>query len=175
MGIPQGRTTFRTGNRDDGKQARDGKQGRTLKYPLENINKNKVMESIFRSADACKRFYCHTGIRKTPQDAPHACTHIIALLARSVAGIYPRHATRLAALFDTVEACVTGAGLSITAVGRRLVGPTTLKHKIKRADRLIGNPHLYRERTAIYGALCRRDPGPDRRAPDPRRLVGSQG
>ncbi len=65
------------------------------------------------------------------------------------------HATRLAALFDMVEACVTGAGLSITAVGRRLVGPTTLKHKIKRADRLIGNPHLYRERTAIYDALCR--------------------
>ena len=47
------------------------------------------------------------------------------------------------------------AGLSITSVGRRLPGPTTLKHKIKRADRLIGNPHLYGERTAIYGALCR--------------------
>ena len=54
-----------------------------------------------------------------------------------------------------VAACVAGAGLSITSVGRRLAGPTTLKHKIKRADRLIGNPHLYRERTAIYGALCR--------------------
>jgi hypothetical protein len=65
------------------------------------------------------------------------------------------HAARLAALFDMVDACVAGAGLSITAVGRRLVGPTTLKHKIKRADRLIGNPHLYRERTGIYGALCR--------------------
>lgn len=65
------------------------------------------------------------------------------------------HATRVTALFDMVDACVSGAGLSITAVGRRLVGPTTLKHKIKRADRLIGNPHLYRERTPIYAALCR--------------------
>jgi hypothetical protein len=54
-----------------------------------------------------------------------------------------------------VDACVSGAGLSITAVGRRLAGPTSLKHKIKRADRLIGNPHLYRERSAIYKALCR--------------------
>jgi hypothetical protein len=65
------------------------------------------------------------------------------------------HATRLAALFDMVGACASGPGLSLTAVGQRLVGPTTLKHKIKRADRLIGNPHLYRERTVIYGALCR--------------------
>lgn len=48
-------------------------------------------------------------------------------------------------------ACVAGAGLSITSVGRRLRGPTTLKHRVKRADRLIGNPHLYRERTAVYG------------------------
>ena len=65
------------------------------------------------------------------------------------------HSKRLVALFDMVTACVTGAGLSITSVGRRLEGPTTLKHKIKRADRLIGNPHLYGERIAIYGALCR--------------------
>jgi hypothetical protein len=65
------------------------------------------------------------------------------------------HATRLTALFDMVDACVTAAGLSITAAGRRLVGATSLKHKIKRADRLIGNPHLYHERTAIYAALCR--------------------
>jgi len=64
------------------------------------------------------------------------------------------HSKRLVALFDMVAACVAGAGLSITSVGRRLPGPTTLKHKIKRADRLIGNPHLYDERTAIYGALC---------------------
>ncbi|WP_295449792.1 IS4 family transposase [uncultured Thiodictyon sp.] len=64
------------------------------------------------------------------------------------------HSKRLLALFDMVTACVAGAGLSITSVGRRLEGPTTLKHKIKRADRLIGNPHLYGERTAIYGALC---------------------
>ena len=60
------------------------------------------------------------------------------------------HSTRLVALFDMVAACVAGAGLSITSVERRLPGPTTLKHKIKRADRLIGNPHLYGERTAIY-------------------------
>jgi hypothetical protein len=65
------------------------------------------------------------------------------------------HATRLTALFDMVDACVSGAGLSITSAGRRLIGPTSLKYKIKRADRLVGNPHLYRERTAIYEALCR--------------------
>ncbi|AUB80041.1 IS4 family transposase [Candidatus Thiodictyon syntrophicum] len=65
------------------------------------------------------------------------------------------HLKRLVSLFDMVAACVAGTGLSITSVGRRLPGPTSLKHKIKRADRVIGNPHLYRERTAIYGALSR--------------------
>lgn len=64
------------------------------------------------------------------------------------------HLMRLVALFDMVTACVAGAGLSVSSMGRLLAGPTTLKHKIKRADRLTGNPHLYGGRTVIYGALC---------------------
>lgn len=65
------------------------------------------------------------------------------------------HVKRLIALFDVIAATVSGPALSVTSVGRRLTGTTTLKHKIKRADRLIGNTHLYSERKPIYSALCR--------------------
>jgi hypothetical protein len=34
-----------------------------------------------------------------------------------------------------------------------LSGPTYIKHKIKRMDRLAGNRHLNIERTAVYGAI----------------------
>jgi Transposase DDE domain len=78
------------------------------------------------------------------------------------------HATRLGTLFDVVAGCIAGTGLSITTVGRRLDGPTTLKHKIKRADRLIGNRHLYAERHSIYLALCQLTVG---RIPEPVILV----
>lgn len=63
------------------------------------------------------------------------------------------HSTRLKALMAAVEAGLKGASLSLTALGRALSGPTYIKHKIKRMDRLLGNPHLKSERTAIYGAM----------------------
>jgi hypothetical protein len=65
------------------------------------------------------------------------------------------HAKRLESLLDAVAACIAGLGLSLTTVGRRLSGTTSLKHKIKRADRLLGNRRLYAERSSVYKALCR--------------------
>ena len=44
-----------------------------------------------------------------------------------------------------------GAGV----LGRRFAGSTTLRHAIKRSDRLLGNRHLQREAHSICGALCR--------------------
>ena len=65
------------------------------------------------------------------------------------------HRTRLATLFAAVAACVSGPALSLTAVGRRFGGTIALRHKIKRADRLLGNRHLHRQAESIDQALCR--------------------
>jgi len=64
------------------------------------------------------------------------------------------HATRLNALMAAVEAGLSGAPLTITALGRALSGNAFIKHKIKRMDRLLGNSHLGDERKAIYGAMA---------------------
>jgi hypothetical protein len=57
-------------------------------------------------------------------------------------------------LFAAVAACVGGPALSPTDVGRRFGGTLALRHKIKRADCLLGNRHLHREAKAIYQDLC---------------------
>lgn len=64
------------------------------------------------------------------------------------------HATRLQALMAAVEAGLSGAFVSITALGQALSGPAYIKHKIKRLDRLIGNRHLKSERMDLYGAMA---------------------
>ena len=63
------------------------------------------------------------------------------------------HAARLRALMAAVEAGLSGASVSITALGRALSGPAYIKHKIKRLDRLAENCHLNTERMALYGAM----------------------
>lgn len=63
------------------------------------------------------------------------------------------HAVRLNALMHAVQALTHGAQVSITSMGRHLAGNTFGKHKIKRMDRLVANPHLFRERLLIYKVL----------------------
>lgn len=63
------------------------------------------------------------------------------------------HAVRLQALMAAVEAGLSGASLSITALGQALSGEAFIKHKIKRMDRLVGNPHLATERLPLYAAM----------------------
>lgn len=53
-----------------------------------------------------------------------------------------------------VGAGLTGTAVSITALGRAVSGTTFIKHKIKRLDRLIGNPRLKSDRLEIYGAMA---------------------
>lgn len=65
------------------------------------------------------------------------------------------HAARMASLFAGVEGLLRGERLSLTRVGRFLRGKAREKHKIKRADRLVGNPHLNGERQAVYGWISR--------------------
>ena len=64
------------------------------------------------------------------------------------------HRTRLKTLMATVEAGLKGVALSLTGLlGRALPGPAYLKHKIKRIDRLLGNPNLKLERQKLYGVM----------------------
>jgi len=65
------------------------------------------------------------------------------------------HAARLRSLMAAVEAGLSGASVSITALGRALSGRAYIKHKIKRMDRLAGNRHLQTERIGLYGTMTR--------------------
>lgn len=64
------------------------------------------------------------------------------------------HAKTRAALWRGVDGVMQAGQLWLTALGRGLPGRTTDKHRIKAADRLIGNIKLHPAMLAIYAALA---------------------
>lgn len=66
------------------------------------------------------------------------------------------HTTRLTAILAAVAAAVRSRRLTLTELGRALIGKAHVKHSIKRVDRLLGNRHLAGERFDLYQALARR-------------------
>ena len=66
------------------------------------------------------------------------------------------HIKRLEALLSAVDSLLSGAFLTVTALGRGLNRPARTKHNIKCMDRLLSNRHVHNERMAIYRALCHR-------------------
>jgi len=81
--------------------------------------------------------------------------HATKLLHKILVNTVPHiHNIRLTALIAGVEALLSGALLTVTALGRRLNSPALTKHNIKRMDRLLSNAHLHRERASIYRSLC---------------------
>jgi len=83
----------------------------------------------------------------------HALTILQRCVAPLLAGIHHR---RLAVLLDAVAATVSGPRLTLTEIARRFGGGSELRHRLKRADRLLGNGHLQRDAKRIYAALARR-------------------
>lgn len=82
--------------------------------------------------------------------------HAIGILHRCLSPLLKHiHARRLATLLEAVVSCISGPALSLTDVGRRFAGEALLRHKIKRADRLLGNRRLQQDARSIYAALCR--------------------
>lgn len=65
------------------------------------------------------------------------------------------HATRRKALRANVLAAIKERRLSVTGLGRAISSEAKEKHCIKRADRLIGNQHLYREYRDVYLSFAR--------------------
>jgi len=65
------------------------------------------------------------------------------------------HKTRRDSLQVNVMAALTGTRLTVTDLGRSMQSPAGQKHCIKRADRLLSNRHLHRERETLYADLIR--------------------
>jgi hypothetical protein len=65
------------------------------------------------------------------------------------------HAKRLNALMCAVSALLAGRRLTLTTVGRFMPGDGQPRHAIKRADRLLANPHLHTERPLFYLMMLR--------------------
>ncbi len=70
---------------------------------------------------------------------------------------------RLRVLLGIVDALLTSSRLSLTALGRALASDAAPKHRIKRVDRFLGNPHVWNERLHYYNALAGRLLGRARR------------
>ena len=65
------------------------------------------------------------------------------------------HRARGHVLVRIVGALLNGGKLALTLLGRHRAGQAFAKHHIKAVNRLLGNPHLYRERRVVYTAPAR--------------------
>ena len=64
------------------------------------------------------------------------------------------HATRWQVLRDVVVSAVGGRALTLTALALGTMQATSVRHRVKRVDRLLANPHLERERIDAYRVLA---------------------
>lgn len=64
------------------------------------------------------------------------------------------HKKRQESLISMVSSCIRGGELTVTSLGRKLCSRAKTKHNIKRADRLLSNQHLHKERRLIYRSLA---------------------
>jgi hypothetical protein len=75
------------------------------------------------------------------------------------------HAARLKALLAAVMALVRCQNLSLSELGRAIAPQKDKpKHGIKRMERLLGNPHLHRERSELFAVIAQTLLKPDRSA-----------
>jgi hypothetical protein len=65
------------------------------------------------------------------------------------------HKARVAAVFTAVAALVRGGEIALSRLGRAIASRTTVKHGIKRIDRLYGNGHLLGDRHRFYRGIAR--------------------
>ena len=65
------------------------------------------------------------------------------------------HAARWCTLRDVVTASVNGHALSLVALAVGTPRVTTVRHRVKCVDRLLGNCHLSVHRFDLYAALAR--------------------
>ncbi|HDH7365378.1 TPA: IS4 family transposase [Escherichia coli] len=68
----------------------------------------------------------------------------------------PLHLYRQKSLIDATNAVINGASLTLTSIGRHLIGTASVKNKIKRVDRLLGNRHLQNEVSTIFQRITQK-------------------
>lgn len=66
------------------------------------------------------------------------------------------HAKRRQVVFDTCWSLMNDARLALTSLARHMEGSISVKHKIKKVDRVLGNQHLFNEKTQIYSAFFKK-------------------
>ncbi len=88
-----------------------------------------------------------------PAEAPHACPDDSTALCRPTSGRLSPSARGRVARSGRRDGRWSAA--DATEIGRRFGGGLDLRHRIKRADRLLGNAHLQRDAKGIYAALAR--------------------
>ena len=79
-------------------------------------------------------------------------TQIVRLLCRPCLELV--HATRLAAVFATLNAIISSRRLSVTSIGRAIDSSAFPKHSIKRVDRLLSNPQMWVDRHKFFAAMA---------------------
>lgn len=69
--------------------------------------------------------------------------HTETLLHEWLSNVLPdMHEKRVGALSAVVSGALRGGRLAVTSLGRSLSSEAKVKHRIKRADRLLSNEHL---------------------------------
>lgn len=63
------------------------------------------------------------------------------------------HSARLQSVLDVATGLQKRGHLSLTSIGRKLSSETSIKHRVKKVDRLLGNKKLYEELTSLYEGL----------------------
>lgn len=81
--------------------------------------------------------------------------HAITMLHRLLSKSCPRiHQKRLDSLCAVTGAALSGSALTLSDLGRGLASRVSMKHNIKRVDRLLGNEALHQELPQLYQALA---------------------
>lgn len=66
------------------------------------------------------------------------------------------HEKQAKALEDVVGASLSGVHLSLSQLARGVESRTTVRHRIKKVDRLLGNSEVHARRCALYGEVAQR-------------------
>lgn len=82
----------------------------------------------------------------------HAQRILQDFLAKECPAIHAKRRDCLALMTDAARR----GGLGLMKMSKSVEGTTALRHRIKRCDRLLSNPHLENERLGIYRALAHR-------------------
>ena len=83
--------------------------------------------------------------------------HAEAILARVLAPcLISLHTKRAAALLRATAGLLHGGITSLSAIALRLGGGTTLKHRLKSVDRLLGNTGLHLALVELYRCIALR-------------------